>query len=500
MLSSTKDKIRVWATIVTISLAGISLAGCDELPDEQQSIVSPIQIHYLVQNPLVATTIEKSDVKDFYESKLSLLGFRDTNIEKSINDSIQKVYSEVKDGSLPPYRGIKKKIPDGSELTSNSASAGLSYSYNNVASIVFYGYRNYITPDQNGVIPKTEEERAKNSQYVGLTRSLNYDLNTGREITLKEVFTDDADYIKILNDYIGNLIMSNPIEDEDSYGMAFSGAKLIAPFKGISENQAFYLIQGGIVLILDENNPEFATELYPATINIYFQDLGDCIAITKRFYDEARSPFVSTEPLVKEFMQSSMGKEIAKESSSKVGHIMVFSSVRYPEQIPEAAKDKIGLLSEIDQNRINKLNADFVDQGQGDSNFEQYVWANKAGAYTNVQRNTSIYSEGKWESTTDTVCFDQDGRELSLGDLFTSGYDYQKPIRKALQDSIDQMPHLNNKIDLDVLMKHLQFFMGNAEINFYTDPVAADANSRYPISGGVTFKDFGCENMTIFKD
>ena len=99
MLSSTKDKIRVWATIVTISLAGISLAGCDELPDEQQSIVSPIQIHYLVQNPLVATTIEKSDVKDFYESKLSLLGFSDTNIEKSINDSIQKVYSEVKDGS-----------------------------------------------------------------------------------------------------------------------------------------------------------------------------------------------------------------------------------------------------------------------------------------------------------------------------------------------------------------------------------------------------------------
>ncbi len=491
---------RVWAAIIIISLAGISLEGCYAPPQEQQSMISPIKISYLIQNPLLVTTIEKTDVPNFYESKLNLLGFHDTAIEKSINDSIQKVYADVKDGSLPPYRGIKKKIPEGSELTSGSVSASMSYNYNNVASIVFYGYRNYVTPDQNGVIPKTDEEKSKYSQYVGVTKSLNYDLNTGREITLKDVFTDDVDYIKILNDYIGNLIMNNPIEDEDYYGMAFFGTKLIAPFKGISENQKFYLIQGGIGLILDENNPEFDIGLYPATINIYFQDLGDCIAITKRFYDEAKSPFVSTEPLVKEFMQSGAGQEIAKESSTKVGHIMVFTSERYSENIPKAAKDKIRLLSEIDQNRITKLNADFVDQGQGDSSFEQYVWASKAGPYTNVQRNTSIYGEGKWESSTDTFCFDQDGKEVSLADVFIPGYDYQKLIRKVLQASIDQMPPVKTKTDIDTLMKHLKFFIGNAEINFYTDPIEADVNSRYPISGVVSFKDFGCENMTIFKD
>jgi len=447
---------------------------------------------------MVAATTEKTDVPEFYESRISLTGLKDAGIEKGINDEIAALFEAVKDGSLPPYRGIKKMIPEKSELTGGTVSTNLSYNYNNVASIVVYGYRNYVTPDKTGKVPTVLEERYKYSQYVGITKSLNYDLNTGKQISLKDVFTDDVDYVKILNDYIGNLILRNNVEDEGYYGMAFSGAKLIAPFKGISPDQSFFLVQGGIGLILDENNPEFDIGFYPATITIGFNQLGDCIAITKRFYDETRSPFTSDAPKVKEFIQSYAGQEMVEESNSNIGHIMIFSSYRYPDQIPQDVKDHILALSVIDQDRIAGLNAAYV-AGNDDGSFEQSVWATKAGPYTSVQRNTNYYANGSWESHIDSICFDQDGRELALGDLFVAGFDYETSIRKALTDSMAQMS-LRETYSVDTLMQTIQFSIGNSEIYIYTDPVKADATSSYPIYAMVTFREFGCENMTLFKD
>lgn len=498
-IKSKKQEIKSWAAIFIIGLISISAAGCSTVFNGQQPIDSPVKISYLIQNPLVVTTTEKTDVKEFYESKLSLAGFKDASIEKAINDSIKADYLEVKEGVLPPYRGIKKKIPAGSQLISNTVSANLSYNYNNVASITIYGYRNYVVPNQNGVIPKSEDQKAKFSEYTSVVKALNYDLNTGKEITLKDVFTNDVDYVKILNDYISNLIMKNPIQDENYYSMAFSGAELIAPFKGISKNQKFYLTQGCLTLILDQSNPEFDTGLYPATINIYFQELGDCVAITKRFYDEAKSPFVSTAPLIKEFMQSFSGQDIVKEKTSRIGNVLVHSSYRYPKQIPQNAENKILLLSKIDQNKISKLNAEYIDKGQGNSSFEQYVWATKAGPYTSVQRSIYIYSSRGSTSTTESVCYDQEGKALALSDLFIDGYDYEPILRKALGESLNQM-NLKDRYSVDTLMKPIQFFLGNAEIDFYTDPVKADANSSYAIFCMVPFKDFGCQNMTIFKN
>lgn len=458
----------------------LSLAGCGAEPATQNQINSPVGISYLIQNPLTVNTIEKSDVPEFYESSISLAGFKDAAIEKAINDEISVLFQEVKEGALPPYRGIKKIIPEKSELTGSTVSTNLSYNYNNVASIVVYGYRNY-----------------ENSQYVGITKALNYDLNTGKQISLKDVFTDDVDYVKLINDHISNMILKNNIEDEDYYGMAFSGARLIAPFKGISENQSFFLIQGGIGLILDENNPEFDIGLYPATINIYFQELGDCIAITERFYDEGQSPFTSNEPIVKEFMQYfSSEQEIVKESNTQIGHIMIFSSYRYPDQIPQEAKDRILALSVIDQDRISRLNAAYV-AGNNDSSFEQHVWAIRAGSYTSVQRNTNNYANGGWESAIDSICFDQDGKELALKDLFVEGFDYENKIRKALTASMAEMS-LKDTYDIDALMQTIQFSIGNSEINIYTDAIKADAMSSYPIYALLTFKDIGCDNMTIF--
>ncbi len=499
---------RKFRGILCLFLTGIMIltaTGCAGQSVMGQKINSPVAISYvaisyLVQNQLTATTQEKNDVQDYYEAKITLSGLKDTKVEKAINDAIISTHEEIKSGNLPPYRGIKAKIPSSSELSGNSVSDSLSYNYNNVMSIVIYGYRYYLTPDKKGVIHRNTPDSYEFTQYVGITRALNYDLNTGNEIRLQDIFTDDVDYIKILNDYISKKIQSSPVQEEDYYGPEFSGAKLVAPFKGISDNQHFYLYQGGIGLILDENNPEFEFGLYPATVNINFKELPDCIAITKRFYNEEQSLFTSKAPVVKEFMQGWSGNDVVEEASSQIGHIMVFNSARYPKAIPAQAISKIKKLSVLDQTKIVELDAAFVDNGQGNSSFEQNVWATQAGPYTSVQRNTNYYyNSGSWESQTESFIFDAAGMEVGLKDLFVPGFDYKKPILNALTQSIAQM-NLKSPYTAEQLYEGAQYGLGVSEIYLYTKPVKTDVNSTTPIYGLVLFKDLGSENMTIFQD
>ncbi|MGL4654760.1 MAG: DUF3298 domain-containing protein [Sarcina sp.] len=66
----------------------------------------------------------------------------------------------------------------------------------------------------------------------------NYDVKTGKELMLKDFFTDGYDYKTLIN----NKIKKYMSEDKDTY---FSGGQ---EFKGISDKQEFYLSNQGITV------------------------------------------------------------------------------------------------------------------------------------------------------------------------------------------------------------------------------------------------------------
>lgn len=68
--------------------------------------------------------------------------------------------------------------------------------------------------------------------------SYNYNLINGKKLELSDIFKENIDYKKIVNEYIYYVISQNP----DIYFKGDDG------FKGIKENQSFYIDNDGIVV------------------------------------------------------------------------------------------------------------------------------------------------------------------------------------------------------------------------------------------------------------
>jgi hypothetical protein len=334
--------------------------------------------------------------------------------------------------------------------------------------------------------------------YVGKMIALNIDLNTGKQITLKDVFTDDVDYLSLLNDYISKMLMKSSATEEDYYGMEFNGLKLTAPFKGLSDNQQFYLFQGGLTLIFDDKTPEFDTGLYATTISINFSEFGDVIALTKRFYNPTTSVYESNAPLVKEFVQSWSNQDINRQKTEMISNINVYRSLRYGSKMPKQAVAKAEALYPLDQEKFNEMKELASASGQESAGYEQNVWANTAGKYTTVTQTISMYYQNKWKTDTENICFDADGKQLALKDLFIEGYDYKKLIMEGLKTALTQMP-TPQSITAEELYQGLNFSISNSEITFTSMPIQGDPTSTYPVFFTVSYEAFGCDNLTIFN-
>ncbi|MEI8216390.1 MAG: RsiV family protein [Eubacteriales bacterium] len=467
--------------LLLIMVSTLILISCGSINVGPNNLKSPIEIPYLLKNPIEITSIENNDVTEFYTRTISLKGLKDKKIEGSINEDLLNAYDQISNGELPPIRGIKKDLGSTSKLTGNTLDAQISFNYNNVASVVVYGNRTY-----------------NQSVYVGLMDALNFDLNTGKQISLKDIFADDVDYKIILNDYISAALAKGNATEEDYYSMSGNDLKLVSPFKGISDNQKFYLSQAGLVLIFDYSNPEFDTGLYASTIYINFQELGDIFAIAKRFYDPNVNIYTSEKPVVKEFLQSWGGTDIRSQENRTLDKINITQSLVYNPKIPVEAVEKATSLGIFDISAFNDMKTYTNTSGEDWNSFEQYVWANSVGTYSVVSKNLNIYYNGKWKTSLENYNYDKSGKLLALHDIFVPGYDYKSLVVNSMKAAIKQIPVIKT-YDTDQLYNNLSFAIGISEISFSTIPMKTDPLSESPVYFSVTYEEFGCDNMTIFN-
>lgn len=459
-------------------------------------INSPVVIHYLVKNPLEVVPSEEFE-GDNYRRTLTINGLVDQEVETSINNALEGIYAKILEGDLPPYRGIHQKISSTSGIYNSNLDASMSFNYNNVASVLISGNRTYVEQGGNANASQTPEEY-NNMVNVGSMEAYNVNLNTGEQITLENVFADDADYKTLLNDYIAKILMkSNATEEEQEYYTMGGNFKLVAPFKGISDNQKFFLYQGGLGLIFDYTNPEFDTNLYPNTIYINFKELGDVVAITERFYEENSNLYQSDREPVYEFAQSWDGNDYVDQKNEVMDNVNIYQTLRYNHNIPGAALEKAESLYVVDENKLEELKK-FADPTSDIwTSLEQYVWTNVAGEYTTVTRNNSMSYNGQWKAESESYCYDADGNEIGLKDLFVPDYDYKSIIMGGLKKAINQMPTMEN-YDVNTLYDGMQFSLGLAEISFTTIPVKFADTSESPVYFSVTFEEIGCNNLLVF--
>ncbi|MGL4912122.1 MAG: DUF3298 and DUF4163 domain-containing protein [Romboutsia sp.] len=153
-----------------------------------------------------------------------------TIVIDNINKDIYKYITNFNDRIKAESEEYKKQYQ---EIFSKLKEQYVKYQYESYSDYqVTYNKNNLIS------IPMKLYEFTGGAHGMSYLKSFNYDLVSGKEVKLKDMFKDDLDYKTIVNNYIKTEIEKN----KDIY---FTGEE---GFKGISDNQDFYIDKDGIVV------------------------------------------------------------------------------------------------------------------------------------------------------------------------------------------------------------------------------------------------------------
>ena len=114
-----------------------------------------------------------------------------------------------------------------------------------------------------------------------------------------------------------------------------------------------------------------------------------------------------------------------------------------------------------------------------------------------VSRNTSLYFGSYWRNQVENFCFDGEGNEIGLADLFVSDYNYRDIVLAGLKKALLERTDLSG-IQAEDLMEGIQFSLNISDIGFTTTPLQGMDDSEAPVYFSITFEEFGCRHLTIF--
>lgn len=466
-------------------------------PQEKESkpIVykSPIQIPYLVVNPLeiIETHVEETAN---HETTILISGLKDKTVETKINDRLRKLYHEIKTRDLPPYRGIRVRIPKGSEIDRSHLRANVTFNYNNVLSVVVYTNLNYAVPDAAGHINKTMDEKYRPTEHVSLIDTLNIDLNTGEDISLEDIFADDVDWLTVVNNQISRTLMSDSaFEETHGRGTYWggSGLKLVSPFKGVPLNQEFYLSRQGLTFVFNHHNPEFDILYGPVSLSIDYGDFGPHIALAQRFYNKSTSIFTSNAPVSKELLvvdHSSQHKSVGEEKM--FGESRVSVTYSYMEWLPEEIVSFIRQLAQDAWVRAEEMKTNIWELSYS-------VSVDVTGSFINITAWQNGYLKSGWGNLAQYYCFNKDYEPVVLSELFAKGFDYRSLVLSRLNTVLEDNDLLRDH-SIDEIYSGLQFHLTPMGVQFCTAPINVSNQGMHSLIFHILYIDFGCDNMTIF--
>ncbi|MCC3867485.1 DUF3298 and DUF4163 domain-containing protein [Terrisporobacter mayombei] len=117
----------------------------------------------------------------------------------------------------------------------------ISNKHSSLPKFVYEAYSQYnVTYNENNLvsIPILTYEFTGGAHGMSVLKSFNYNLKSGEELKLSNIFKDNVDYKNIINTYIKKEIKKN----KDLY---FTGKE---GFKGIDDNQGFYLKNDKLII------------------------------------------------------------------------------------------------------------------------------------------------------------------------------------------------------------------------------------------------------------
>lgn len=181
-------------------------------------------------------------VKDVAENEIvkitsqypQLEGLADQAVQDKLNASFAGLSAAAKNEILHEAAEMQKEIemnpdfPGSPHKWENFFDYRVKYNQNNLLSVVFLDYR--YTGGAHGSTVQS---------------SHTYDLNTGVEYQLKDLFTSDADYMSLINNAVKQEIDARVKE-------GILPEYTLAPFESIREDHDFYLYDNAVVVYFQQ--------------------------------------------------------------------------------------------------------------------------------------------------------------------------------------------------------------------------------------------------------
>lgn len=516
--------------VVSAALA-LVFAGCS---GNSGKIKSPQDVNTLTSNNLTVEYVDEN-YENGTGTYVKISGLKDEKVEAAINNTIYNKFCEMRDadGKLP-YRGVQLEITDDYYVENYSVFATCTANFNNILSVELSKSTNY----QN----KNDELDFKNTYD---TDGLNFDLNTGEQITLAQVFCDDVDYKEFLGQYVEQA--SYRYADSENY--TYEGGdviRLTSAFDEISDDQKFYVNwrTNSINLIFDYETPQvYCEEFSPVELSV---ELGDNSALASRFYDENTSLFTDETTVSKLLLEKPFDESEAvykadiinvDASAAGLDELSIQTQVEYYNDMDSAVlkfiKDRLEPPKEGLNEYLEALSSAVEKYGKDDVVTDAFytISCSRFGSYTNVSSNLNwnIYTNSGTDDSLDndayseTVCFKEGSSEpMKFEDVFADGSNIKDVVINAFKATVkdteadgalraltdDELKALDELYDK--LYDQISGFQLTGEsmvLNYddylldMIDKIFPDEDDmwRYNISFGyVNYTCFGCDNLNIF--
>lgn len=495
MLKSVNKKFLILLLALVVAFNG----GCAAVGEQ---IKAPVEIDYLVDNGITVKTVTAKNDERFNYNYMQIEGLKDQEVQSKINKRLKQEFERMASDELPPYRGIKTQHQNPGRIYNESIDMMVGANFNNVLSILTI--KSTTRTLMEGDLNDKEIPFYNQSWYCGDESALTFDLNTGEELTLADLFCDNVDYMTIINDMVDeSLQRANATEEGGiSYMGEMGNLILVEPFKGLQEDQKFVLYDTGIYLIFDYETPQFNVGFMPAGLLLDYAKLIPNLAITKRFYKEEENLYQQDGAPGKRLLAKNADNDRSKNYSERIGNVTVTKSLYYSSQFPKSVQkvmedfydQESDLIAEINQH-IEEMNAGRGDDMQ-ESEVDRFgfcdimVTATMAGNYISVEYSQFPYLPG--EGITDSVIeyrtYDADtGKEIKPEELFIKEFDYQQMIRAWAEKN-------------DALLYENLSGVGVYDAGLQIVTETEQDGKRICASAYIPYAEIGSNNLTIFSE
>lgn len=478
--------IKLWIGLLLFALfigrglggAQLSSAYAKEIKGDEprrEAIYSPVEIPYIIANPIEIVVIELNEEPDQYFQYFQIRGLLDIDVEDRINEELFSLFNQMllygTGEKLPPYRGIARFIDEDRRVAHSYISIVPHFNYNNVLSVVAH--------------VSVFFERG----YFYYSDALNFDLTTGNTFLIQDVFADDIDGLGIVNQAIVDELSRRRLTSDMEY--MYGSISMVAPFKGIGHEQKFYLDEHGLYVIIDFNNPCFDVGFSYYLISIPLSSNEGYIAVTHRFDQGGKSIFME-DRLDKRFLPRYHEEMTSRYDDYVKNGIHWDVYVRYPNDLPLLFQDIVEGLQ-----REAKKRAAAIFEEAPFSAVSLSIEVAYVGTYVTVSSYLSFANKHYLEES--SYVFTKSGELLELGDVFVEGLDYFTLMKEMVERTIHDY-RLAYEGDLKLLLDGLMFKLFDSSILLITQSYPWAANQKYPLYFSMSYQEIGAWNLRIFDE